>query len=59
MTPAEIQQSNEDAQAMAEHSARVHSAVDQFLAVAARCLLAIGWGTWLAVHLIQVIAEAL
>jgi hypothetical protein len=55
MSPAEIREADEAAQALAEHSARVHSAVDAALACIARWLLAIGCGTVLGVHAINVL----
>ena len=59
MSPAEIKQSNEDAEAFAAYTARTHNAVDAAVACFARWALAIAAGSVLGVHLINVLTEAL
>jgi hypothetical protein len=55
MSPAEIREADEAAQAMNAYNARAQEAAEQALACIARWLLAIGCGTALGVHAINVL----
>lgn len=59
MSPAEIKQSNEDAEAVNSYNARVNAAVESLLAQAARAAVGLVLACIVVAEVLRIVTEAL